>query len=169
MQHTVDGVGFDVERGDVPSVGGEIEGWALIDAAGDENIARRRLRQPAHERVIGRHPPPLGTPKLFDQFDPAPPPRRRAREPQPARNDAIDFFPDDQLGERELCLFRERGNRLVSDAEQHAARDRLLVVLDLLLEIPLVFVSERPGRTTCPEERRRRRVFHRGCRRDALS
>ena len=44
----------------------------------------------------------------------------------------------------------EQRDRLVADAEQHAPRHRLLVVLDFLLDEQLVLVLERAGRSCGP-------------------
>ena len=70
-----------------------------------------------------------------------------AWESQPPRDDAVDFFPDDQLRERELFVLRQCGDRFVADAQEDAARDRFLVGFDLLFDVPLVLVLERSGRS----------------------
>jgi hypothetical protein len=69
-------------------------------------------------------------------------PRGVRGQPQPTRNDPVDFLPHQNLGERDLVRLPEDLDRFVTDFQQRAARDRVLVILDFALDEQLVFVLE---------------------------
>ena len=64
------------------------------------------------------------------------------RESQPRADDAVHFFAQQQLGERELLLRFERLHRLIPDAQDGLASHSFLVVLDFPFDEQLVFVLE---------------------------
>src|SRR3954447_15564532 len=84
----------------------------------------------------------LGPAQLLQHLELSAPPRLISRQAQPAEDDLVDLFPDEQLGECELRFPGQRRNRVIPDAEQYAPGDRLFVVLDLFLDVEFVLVSK---------------------------
>src|SRR5687768_10788005 len=82
-------------------------------------------------------------PQLREQPDALATPRAIRGQTEPLPDDAIDLFAEQQLGESQLLIGGQRLRRFVTDAEQSAARERFLVLLDLVLHVELVLVAER--------------------------
>src|SRR6476661_223189 len=83
--------------------------------------------------------------EFLQQSDATLPPRGIRWQSQSLEDDLVHLVDEQELGQRELLLRRERPHRVVTDGQEHAAWHRLLVVLDLSFEVELVLVLERSG------------------------
>ena len=84
----------------------------------------------------------IGAPQLLEDLEPPPTPRLVGRQAQATEDDSINLLAQQQLGQGELLMGRQRRHGFVTNAEKHAPRKRLHIVLDLLLDEQLVFVSD---------------------------
>src|SRR5512141_113990 len=103
----------------------------------------------ASKRAVGSHSPMFRAAEfvlLLQALQLLPPPCRIRRNAKTLSDDAIDFIAQKQLVHCELSLRIERCYRFVANFEERGARDRILVVFDLVLDVQIVFVLERSGR-----------------------
>jgi len=145
IEHALDSL-WRRERGHVASNGGEVERRRFhLRASQQHPRVGRRGPYGAHHQIVRAQAPMLRTADLIEQLDPTLPPGHVRRQLKSLEDDFVDLIHQQQLGQGELLLRRERADRVVSDGEQDAPRHRLLVVLDLALEVELVLVLERSG------------------------
>src|SRR6185437_16647912 len=85
--------------------------------------------------------------QLLDQLEAALSPSGVTRQAQTADDETVDLFPEQHLGQHELLLCGEHLDRFVADAKQYAAGQRILVAVNLLLDVQLVLVFERARRS----------------------
>ena len=98
------------------------------------------------ECAVRPYSPPLGTPELFELVaarDLLLAPGGIRGNAKPLANDAIDFVAEKQLVLRELCLRVQRRDGFIANFEERSAGDRVLVDLDLILNVEIVFVLQR--------------------------
>ena len=145
VHDALDDVGVG-KSGHFATVGRKVERRCFKQRTGNEHmgIVDDRVHSP-HHQVISAQSPMLRAPQ-FDQFlHPPPAPCCHIRQAQPTKNDPVHLGAEQELGEPELLLRVQYPHGLVRNGEKHAARHRLLVILDLSLEVQLVLVLERSG------------------------
>ena len=124
------------ERGHVAPARGEEErrGFDGSPSQQDTGMGSHCLYR-AYNQIIGAQTPVLRASKLFDQLDATLAPRDIRRQAEPLEDDLVHLVHEEQLGECELLLCREGSHRLVTDREEDGPWHRLLVILDLSLEV----------------------------------
>lgn len=141
---SIDDVRVLFNCGDMAAIRHQEEGGSGFADPCDEDMAFLFVgRNLADQRGIRGEPPVLRTTVLFEEFNPAPAPGRKGRNTDSTADQRVDLGPNKDLAELELVSLPKLIDRLVTEAEQRRPRDRVLIVLDLLLDVNIVFVSER--------------------------
>src|SRR4029079_12143635 len=143
LHHPVERIHLRCEGRNVAPVRREVERRDLIQGSRNQNARFGRRLKSADENIVGPEAPALGSPKLVDQFESLASPGVVRRKAEALEDDSVHLVAQQQLRECELWLGGERRHRFVADCEEDAPRHRLLVVLDFLLDEPLVLVLER--------------------------
>jgi hypothetical protein len=125
----------------------EVKCRCLDLGTGDEHarIATERVHC-AHDGIVSRETPVLRPAELVEQLDAVLPPDCVTLEAEPLEDDLVHLVAEEQLRQRELLLPGSARYRVVADGEENAPRHRLLVILDLALEVERVLVFERSRR-----------------------
>ena len=138
-----------LNRRDLASARGEVQHVPLPTHAGHEDPRVPVGRDFAHERGIGRQPPVFRFTILGEQLQAPLAPGRVGWNTKPLADDPVNFRAEDQFIEFRLGAVAQRRNSLVANAEDGTARERELVVLDLLLHVLLVRMLQRNVLARC--------------------
>ena len=123
---------------------GKVQSGTIDVAAGDKDFRFRRGMDLARQNTIRANAPVFRTAILLEHLEALSPPGAIGGNAETLPDDAIDFSPEQQLVHRELLAGAQRGRGFVANLQNGGARHRLLVILDLVLYVKLVLVSEGP-------------------------
>jgi hypothetical protein len=144
VHHTLEGIHFAIDRGDIAPVGSEIKSGAIYLSAGDEDFRFSRWMYLARQNTVGPDSPVFGPAIFLQKLDALSSPGVVRGDTKSLSYDAVDLGPEQKLIHRELLAGAKRSRGLIADLEDGGPRYRLLVILDFVFYVQLVLVLERP-------------------------